>query len=185
MPAPKRSDAERNRAKILVVARAAFAEQDADVSMAEIARRAGIGMATLYRNFPGRRELLEALYADEVDGICAAAETIDAQTPGAALLAWLRQAFAFFASKHQVAALLLKQPGADDHFFNDNRSRVLAAGRPLLEAAQHSCEIRDDLSIEQVLDAIAAVAHVQRPSDYLEPILLTVLDGLRVSAGSA
>ena len=60
----RRADAERNRDKILAAARTAFADSDAEVSMAEISRRAGVGMATLYRNFPGRRELLEALYTE-------------------------------------------------------------------------------------------------------------------------
>ena len=69
----RRADAERNRAKILATARAAFADADAQVSLAEISRRAGVGMATLYRNFPGRHELLEALYADDVDEVCRAA----------------------------------------------------------------------------------------------------------------
>src|SRR5215470_6775119 len=91
--ATKRADAERNRDKILAAARAAFADPAADVSMAEISRRAGVGMATLYRNFPGRRELLEALYTDEVDAVCEAAQYVDAETPGAALAAWLRRFF--------------------------------------------------------------------------------------------
>ena len=70
-PVPtRRADAERNRDKILAAARTAFADPEAEISMAEISRRAGVGMATLYRNFPGRRELLEALYADEVNAIC-------------------------------------------------------------------------------------------------------------------
>src|ERR1700720_3091683 len=90
----RRSDAERNRDKILAAARTAFAEAEAEVSMAEVSRRAGVGMATLYRNFPGRRELLEALYTDEVNGICEAARTLDAQTPGATLMAWLHRFFA-------------------------------------------------------------------------------------------
>jgi AcrR family transcriptional regulator len=63
--------------------------------MAEISRRAGVGMATLYRNFPGRRELLEALYTDEVDAVCEAAESADGETPGAVLMAWLHRFFAF------------------------------------------------------------------------------------------
>ena len=71
--AARRADAERNRDKILAAARAAFADPDADASMAEVSRRAGVGMATLYRNFPGRQELLEALYADEVSAVCEAA----------------------------------------------------------------------------------------------------------------
>ena len=90
LPAPtRRTDAARNRAKILAAARAAFADPDAEVSMAEVSRRAGVGMATLYRNFPGRQELLEALYTDEVNAICEAAETVEGETPGAMFLAWL------------------------------------------------------------------------------------------------
>ena len=74
---PKRADAQRNRDKILAAAREAFADPAAEVSMAEVARRAGVGMATLYRNFAGKRELLEALYVDEVDAVVEAAETLD------------------------------------------------------------------------------------------------------------
>src|SRR5947199_2249846 len=95
-PPVRRADAERNRDKILAAARTAFADPEADVSMAEISRRAGVGMATLYRNFPGRRELLETLYTDEVDAVCEAAETLEAETPGAVLVAWLQRFFAFF-----------------------------------------------------------------------------------------
>src|ERR1700742_5100544 len=90
-PAARRADAERNRDKILAAARTAFADPDAQVSMAEIARRAGVGMATLYRNFPGRQELLEALYADEVDALCEAAGAGGAATAGERLIAWLRR----------------------------------------------------------------------------------------------
>jgi hypothetical protein len=77
-----------------------------------------------------------------------------------------------------VASELLKHSEGDNPFFSDNRSRVLAAGRPLLLAAQETHEIRGDLAIDQVLDMIAAVAHIYRSQDYLEPILQTVLDGL-------
>src|SRR3984885_84517 len=87
----RRADAERNREKILAAARSAFADPEADVSMAEVSRRAAVGMATLYRNFPGRQELLEALYTDEVDAVCAAAGTMDGENPGATLAAWLHR----------------------------------------------------------------------------------------------
>ena len=117
----RRADAERNRNKILAAARAAFAASDADVSMAEISRRAGVGMATLYRNFPGRRELLEALYTDEVDAICEAAETVDGETPGAVLMAWLRRFFAFATSKNHIASELLANVDSSDPVFNENR----------------------------------------------------------------
>src|ERR1700728_2434796 len=103
VPSPtRRADAERNRDKILAAARSAFADPQAEVSMAEVSRRAGVGMATLYRNFPGRRELLEALYIDEVDAVCDAAATFEADTPGALFVAWLYRFFAFITSKHPV-----------------------------------------------------------------------------------
>lgn len=183
LPAPaRRADAARNRAKILAAARGAFADQEADISMAEIARRAGIGMATLYRNFPSRQELLEALYTNEVNAVCAAAETLAGETPGAVLIAWLHRFFAFATSKRHIASELLMHTDRINPVFNESRVRVLAAGRPLLAAAQHTREVRDDLALEQVLDMIVAIAQIHGESDYLEPILQTALDGLRPSA---
>jgi AcrR family transcriptional regulator len=182
-PAPaRRADAERNRDKILTAARTAFADPDAEMSMAEISRRAGVGMATLYRNFPGRQELLEALYTDEVDAVCQAAETIDGETPGAALVAWLHRFSAFTTSKRHIAAELLKQTDRSNPLFRNNRTRVIAAGRPLLAAAQHAGEVRDDLNLEQILDMIVAIATIHGDTGYTEPILQTVLDGLRPPA---
>ena len=176
----KRADAERNRDRILAAARAAFADPGAEVSMAEVSRRAGVGMATLYRNFPGRRELLAALYTNEVDAICAAAEHPDGGTPGARLAAWLHRFAAFFTSKHHIAELL-GQAGDANPIFSGSRDRVLAAGRPLLAAAQHSHEVRGDLTLEQILDMVIAIATISGDADYSRPILQTALDGLRSS----
>ena len=182
LPAPaRRADAERNRDKILAAARTAFADPDAEVSMAEISRRAGVGMATLYRNFPGRQELLEALYTDEVDAICTAAETIDGETPGAVLMAWLHRFFAFATSKRHIASELLKHTDYNNPLFANNRARVIAAGRPLLAAAQRAHEVRDNLTLEQILDMVIAIATIHGDTRYLEPILQTALDGLRPS----
>jgi AcrR family transcriptional regulator len=182
-PAARRTDAERNRDKILTAARAAFADPEAEVSMAEIARRASVGMATLYRNYPGRRELLEALYTEEVDAICQAAEAIDIKTPGAAFLSWLRQLFAFFASKRHIAAELLKHTDSGDPVFGSNRARVVAAGLPLLTAAQAAHEIRDDLNLEQILDLVHAIATIRGDAGHVQPLLQATLDGLRASNG--
>jgi AcrR family transcriptional regulator len=181
LPTPplRRADAERNREKILVAARGAFAEPDTQTSMAEISRRAGVGMATLYRNFPGRRELLEALYTDEVDAVCEAAGTVEGETPGAVLVAWLRRFSAFSTSKRLIASELLVHVDSSNPVFNENRTRVLAAGRPLLVAAQGTHEVRDELTLEQILDMVIAIATIRGAPGYLEPILETVLDGLR------
>jgi AcrR family transcriptional regulator len=177
----RRADAERNRDKILAAARSAFADPGAEVSMAEISRRAGVGMATLYRNFPGRQELLEALYTDEVNAICQAAKTVDGETPGALLTAWLHRFFAFATSKRHIASELLKHTDHSNPLFANNRARVIAAGRPLLTAAQHAHEVRDNLTLEQILDMVIAIATIHGDTRYLEPILQTALDGLRPS----
>ena len=179
-PSPtRRADAERNRAKILAAARTAFADPEAEISMAEISRRAGVGMATLYRNFPGRRELLEALYTDEVNAICEAAETVGGETPGAVLTTWLHRFFAFFMNKHRIASELLEHTDSSNPVFGESRARVLAAGRPLLVAAQRTHEARDDLTLEQILDMLVAIATIHGDTRYLKPILQTTLDGLR------
>ena len=175
----RRADAERNRDKILAAARIAFAAPDAHVSMAEISRRAGVGMATLYRNFPSQLELLEALYTDEVNAVCQAAETVEGDTPGAILIAWLHHFFAFATSKRNVASELLKHSDRSNPVFGEGRPRVLAAGRPLLIAAQNAHEVREDLTLEQLLDMIIAIATIHGDPDYLNPILQTTLDGLR------
>src|SRR5258707_13625828 len=105
-PSPtRRADAERNRDKILAAARSAFADPEAEVSMAEISRRAGVGMATLYRNFPGRRELLEALYTVEANAVWRAAETLAAPAPGACLAAGLHRVVAFPPYQRSIASV--------------------------------------------------------------------------------
>jgi AcrR family transcriptional regulator len=185
IPSPtRRADAERNRDKILTAARAAFADPDAEVSMAEISRRAGVGMATLYRNFPGRRELIEALYAQKIGALCEAAEMVDGETAGAALVAWLRQFFSFVTSKRAIAAELLERSEGSTPLLGEGRARVLAAGRPLLEAAQRANEARADLTLEQITDMVVAIAKIHGDSCYLEPILQAALDGLRPTVGA-
>jgi AcrR family transcriptional regulator len=182
-PSPmRRADAERNRDKILAAAHSAFADPQAEVSMAEVSRRAGVGMATLYRNFPGRRELLEALYTDEVDAVCTAAETVDGETPGAVLTAWLLRFFAFATSKRHIASELLEHTDRSNPLFDNSRARVIAAGRPLLAAAQRAHEVRDDLALEQILDMVIAIATIRGDTRYLDPILQTALDGLAPQA---
>jgi AcrR family transcriptional regulator len=177
----RRAAAERNREKILAAARSAFTDGDTGISMAEVARRAGVGMATLYRNFPGRRELLEALYADEVDTICQAATVEDGRTPGEALTAWLRLQFDFIPNKRLIVSELLEHTDQDG--IPSRRAQALDAGRPLLTAAQDAHEIRDDITLEQIFDMIVAIAKIPGSPDYLEPMIRTMLDGLRLPAG--
>jgi AcrR family transcriptional regulator len=180
----RRADAERNCEKILEVARGAFACPDSEVSMAELARRAGVGMGTLYRNFANRRELLEAIYAHEVDAVCEAAETVEGETPVARLVAWLHHFFAFFTNKRQFASALLEDADCDDPVFGNSRARVIAAGQPLFAAAREAHEVRDDLTLEQVLDMVGAIATIPAETPYVQPILDAALAGLRPPAAA-
>lgn len=184
----QRSDARRNRARILDAARELVAAPSpgspsdgpasAELSMAEVARRAGVGRATLYRNFPERRDLLEALFAEEVDALIAAAAP-SADDAGAALLGWLHRFAAFADSKHAIASELLEYTSAADPVFASSRQRVIAAGEPLLAAAQRAGHIRDDVTLVQALDLVLAVVRLERDRGQVEAILRVALDGLR------
>lgn len=177
-PALVRADARRNRHRILAAARAAFATQDAPPSLAEICRRAGVGMATLYRNFPTRLDLLEALYAAEVDAAFSPVTPEPDAAPAEALRRWLSQFFAFAASKKHIAAELLTHRDSASPIFADTKTRVTAVGGPLFDAAQRADLIRADLRLEQVLQLLVSIAAMDGSPADQTPILLTVLDGL-------
>lgn len=178
-PPARRSDAEANRSRILQVARRAFADPAADVSMAELARLAGIGSATLYRNFGTRRELLAALYSHEVDALCDAAAAPSGPTVGAGLLTWLRRFGDYYIEKGVVAAGLLEHTDESDPVFSSGYARIVAAGAPLLGAAQDSGEVRADLDVHQVLALVAAVARIPGDPAFRGPLVTAALDALR------
>lgn len=172
----------RNRSRILESAREAFAANGSQTSMAEVARRSGVGMATLYRNFASRRELLEALLVDEVDDVCAAAGTVAGDRPVDRLMAWLRRFFDYVTTKRPVVIALVEDSDRTNSVF-DTRGRMLAAGRPLLAAAQEAGEVAGELDLDQILDLVVAVAKIPGAQDYRRPILDTALDGLRADGG--
>jgi hypothetical protein len=123
--------------------------------------------------------VLQVLYTEEIDAICEAAKTLDAETPGAMLTEWLHRFFAYFKNKHHIASELLQHTDSSNPVFSRNRDRVIVAGQPLLVAAQQAHEVRDDLTLEQILDMIIAIATIHGEPGYLEPILQTTIDGLR------
>lgn len=188
---PRRSDARRNRTRILEAARLVFTAPSRDApdahsaaheqSMAEVARLAGVGRGTLYRNFASRRELLEALLTDEVDTLVAAAVPGD-DDPGDALLNWLHRFATFEEGKHAIAGVLLEETDADNPIFGSGRQRVITAGEPLLAAAQRAGQIRHDITVVQALDLVLAVARLDREPEQLAMILQVALDGLRAGA---
>src|ERR1700758_13901 len=114
---PKRADARRNYEKVLAAAREAFAEGGEATSLEQIARRAGVGIGTLYRNFPNRQALLEALYLGEVDEVCRAAAELDGADPWEALTQWFDRFIGYMATKRAFASELLNYLDTDAELF--------------------------------------------------------------------
>lgn len=175
----RRADARLNREKILAAARKAFDDPGADASMVEVARRAGIGSATLYRNFPDRLALLEALYTDEIASISAAAATIEGPTALGRLQAWLRQFYDYFTSKRALAGELLQHVGPDSAVFSDGYEQISTAGGRLVDAAREAGELREGFTLEQIFALIGSIAKISGPASYRLPILEAALDALR------
>ena len=135
---PKRADAARNYDKLLAAAREAFTSEGEDASLEGIARRADVGIGTLYRNFPTRQALLEAVYVEEVEGICRAAQEFEGLDPWQALTGWLRRFADYATTKKALAGELMAYMDEGSEVFLQCRHAIKAAGAPLLEAAQRS-----------------------------------------------
>ena len=104
---PKRADARRNYDKVLAAAREAFAEGGAATSLEEIARRAGVGIGTLYRHFPNRQTLIEAVYVDELESLCSSTAALDGLDPWVALVVLLHRLVVYTGTKQALAHELL------------------------------------------------------------------------------
>jgi AcrR family transcriptional regulator len=177
---PQRADARRNYEKVLAAAREAFAEGGESTALEEIARRAGVGIGTLYRHFPNRQALVEALYLDEVDEVCrSAADFADAE-PWEALNGWFERFIAYLATKRALAHELLNYLDRDAELFQSSRAALFEAGEPLLKRAQEAGAVRSDVEIGEVIQMVMGIAKIPAadPSQ-TEHILRVALDGLR------
>jgi AcrR family transcriptional regulator len=177
---PKRADARRNYAKVVAAAREAFAERGASTSLEEIARRAGVGIGTLYRNFPNRQALLEAVYVDEVEDVSRSAAEFARLEPWEALSGWLHRIVGYLATKQALAQELLDYVDRDAPLFQTCRRQLFAAGEPLLERAQRERAVRADTNLPEIIvmvGGIAKIAHADRAQ--IDHILDIALDGLR------
>src|SRR6201996_4624509 len=125
-PRPKRADARRNYDKVVAAAREAFAEGGTATSLEEIARRAGVGIGTLYRNFPNRQALLEAVYVDEVDKLNASVADFEGLEPWDAFAGWLTRFVAYMSTKQALAAELLDYIDLKAPLFQECRRSMYA-----------------------------------------------------------
>jgi AcrR family transcriptional regulator len=177
---PKRADARRNYEKVLAAAREAFAEGGESTALEEIARRAGVGIGTLYRHFPTRQALLEALYIDEVEEICRSAAELERGDPWDALNRWFERFIGYIATKQALAGELLKYVERDAEVFRHSREALWAAGEPLLKRAQEAGIVRDDVQIGEVITMVIGIAKIPAADPaQTRHILRIALDGLR------
>jgi AcrR family transcriptional regulator len=145
---PHRADAARNFDAILAAGRIAFAAGGTEVSLDEIARKAGVGVATLYRNFPSREDLVEAVYVTEVDELCRYGERLAGRgDPWDALVSWLRRFVTYLGTKRILLDALDRESGA----FRACRDALYATGEPLLARAQQAGRARAEITIDDVL----------------------------------
>jgi AcrR family transcriptional regulator len=177
---PKRADARRNRETVLAAAREAFAERGESTALEEIARRAGVGIGTLYRHFPNRQTLLEALYVKELEEVCRSAAQLDDADPWQALNDWFERLIAYLVTKRALAHELLNYLDADAPLFKECRAGLFAAGEPLLKRAQDAGVVRPDVDFSDVLHIVGGITKMPaNEPGQIEHVLRVALDGLR------
>lgn len=177
---PRRADARRNRERILVAAREAFAEGGESTALEQIARRAGVGIGTLYRHFPNRQVLLEALYVNEVEEVCRSADELSEEEPWQALGDWFDRLIGYLITKRALAHELTDYLDPDAPLFSNCRTALFGAGAPLLARAQDAGVVRHDVDFSDVLQMVAAISKIPATEPgQIEHVLRVALDGLR------
>jgi AcrR family transcriptional regulator len=175
---PHRADARRNFDALLSAARDAFNRDGIDVALEDIARQAGVGIGTLYRNFPTRSDLVEAVYVSETEELLQAARDATELEPWAALETWLRRFSGYVATK----LALLQGLSKDSEMFTVCRAAMYGAANPLFERAQAAGETRADTNLDDVLRLVSGVTASQYESDeQRERVLALALDAIRAS----
>lgn len=164
-----RMDAQRNRERLLEVAKEAFARSGASTSLDDIAKRAGVGAGTLYRHFPTRDTLLEAVYRIEVEKLAAAERKFaQAMPPIEALRAWMLLFVDYIATKQIIAPALNTLVGGPSKVYEASRAQITGAIHALVERAIESGEIRSDLDPFDLLRALIGVSNVASSPNWQE-----------------
>ncbi len=172
----QRADARRNYDALLAAAAEAFADIGASASLEDIARRAGVGIGTLYRHFPTRQDLFEAVYVHEVEALCKTASDVAGLAPWDALVEWLHRFVKYMATKRAVAEELAR----DSELLLSCRAAIEDAGAPLLDRAQAAGEARRDMDFDDALRLVMGITLIQpSDADQVERLFGMALDGMR------
>jgi AcrR family transcriptional regulator len=162
-----RTDAQENRERLLEVAKDAFARSGAHTSLDDIAKQAGVGPGTLYRHFPTRDALIEAVYRTEVERMAASQRELSEKLPPAeALRAWMLLFVDHIATKQIIAPALNTIVGGPSKLFEGSRSQISGAINTLVSRAIESGDIRPDLDPFDLLRALIGVANVASTPDW-------------------
>ena len=183
---PMRADARRSHARLLAAATTAFAEHGADASLEDIARRAGVGIGTLYRHFPSRLDLQEAVFRNQVAAVCAQGEELaGAPSPGDAFADWMRALANYLVTKRGLAGALIAGRGRDSQVISSCSQVIKATASRLLERAQQAGAVRPDLDAADVMMLVhGVVVATERTPEQADRLLSLTLDGLRARDGS-
>ena len=162
-----RADAERNRERILEVAKGAFTRYGASASLDDIAKEASVGAGTLYRHFPTRDALIEAVYRTEVEKLATAERKFsEAMAPVDALRAWMLLFVDYIAAKHIIAPALNTCVGGASKLYEGSRAQIQGAIEALVKRAIKSGDIRKDLEPFDLLRALVGVSNVASSPDW-------------------
>ena len=188
-PRPLRADARRTVERLVETARVAFATHGPNAPLDDIAKAAGVGSGTLYRHFPNRTALMEAVYRANVQRLCADGDRLSATEPPAqALLDWLRGFVRVVSEKRGLAAALTAE-GRTSELFGQCHAMINATGSQLLERAKAAGAVRDDIPLSDVLGMAKAFAMAGETSPegsvLSERLLVLSMDGLRPRTASA
>jgi AcrR family transcriptional regulator len=181
-----RADAIRNHEYVLEAAKAVFSAGGPDASLEAVARRAGVGIGTLYRHFPTREALFEAVYRREVEQLVDLAEQLKADAaPADALRRWLRSTVAFVATKKGMVAALALAADSSSELYAYSFERLTKAVGALLDRAVAAGEIRADISPEDLIRAVVGMCYLHDQPGWQASVLRLVevfVDGLRCRA---
>jgi AcrR family transcriptional regulator len=176
---PVRADGRRNRDQLLAAAGETFAEQGTEASLREVARRAGVSIATLYRHFPTRDDLLEALLRQAFDTLRARAiDLLRAPDPGQAIVEWARELAAAASRYDGLPASVMGALNDQESSLHASCAALRAAAGDLLARAQRSGQIRADLAPDELLATVYAMAWAARTSGTEERFVALLVEGL-------
>jgi AcrR family transcriptional regulator len=181
-PAEKlRADARQNHARLIAAATAAFAERGAEAPLEDIARRAGVGIGTLYRHFPTRLDLQAAVFRSQVGAVCGEGEALAAAvSPEEAFAGWLRALAGYLVTKRGLSHALIEAVGIESELISSCWVAMRQTTERLLSAAQRDGVIRPDVDATDVMRLVHGVSvSTEKAPERADMLMSVMLDGLR------